>query len=372
MDRRRCVKVLVVSTNGIFRDGITSWMVQYFSVMDKEDLEVHSIAWEGADGQAIADVELAGVTVHVLPPRKRATKAYIHALDRLLSHERFDAIHVCGNSATMALELWLARKNAVDMRIAHVRNTMCSHRVADKLLRPVFYSLVTQRFACGVDAGRYLYASLPFTVIPNGKDPAVWAFDAARRDEVRAALGLAVGQVALGHVGNFNSQKNHGFLLEVFASFRKNHPNAKLFMIGDGSLMDNVRSRAGELGLGDSAVTLGRRTDVPDLLQAMDCMLLPSLFEGLPNVVIEWQYAGLPCVIADTITSECAVTPLVSRMSLDAPASDWAALIEQKLAVAQRERDCHEAAVALNAAGYNVYEGAAMLRRLYLESRTEE
>lgn len=360
-------KILVMSTNGILKDGITSWLVSIFSAMNLEGLEVSTIAFEGAKPSIIEEVEAAGVEVITLPHRQRNAKAYYREYKRLLADRHFDIIHVCCNSAMAAFELVEARKRVVRMRIAHSRNTMCSHRVASFIFNPLFQSSVTDRYACGIDAGKWLFGNRPFTVIPNGKDLAAYAFSPEDREASRMELGLLEGEVAFGHVGGFNEQKNHGKLIEVFAELYRRNPSRRLFLIGEGRLMPEVEEKAGALGLDGAVRFLGRRDDVPRLLNAMDCMVFPSLYEGFPNVVLEWQLNGLPVVMSGAITDECAITPLVSQVALAASPAAWADAAERAMEGRNRVSDSCASREAAKAAGYDISENAAMLRRLYFE-----
>ena len=131
--------------------------------------------------------------------------------------------------------------------------------------------------------------------------------------------------------------------------------------------MREVKEKAMALGVADVVRFLGRRTDVPHLLNAMDCMVLPSLYEGFPNVVLEWQLNGLPVVMSDIVTDECAITSLVSQVSLSAPASEWAEVVEHAMSGRSRADDSAAARKVAKAAGYDIRENAMMLRRLYLE-----
>ena len=93
-------------------------------------------------------------------------------------------------------------------------------------------------------------------------------------------------------------------------------PNAKLLLIGDGPYLFNIKRSVSELRIEDSVFFLGRRNDVPQLLQAMDCFVLPSRFEGLPIVGVEAQAAGVPCIVSDAITRELNINGLVRFVSL--------------------------------------------------------
>ena len=364
------IKVLLVCTGGIKNDGITSWAIQTYGAMDKTGLDLTAVAWEDSPEDAVERVESSGFTVVRLPNRKSHLREYLHSFDELLERG-FDVVHACGSSSLLGIELSLAKRAGAEMRIAHSRNTVCSHRVANSLLRPLLYNASTDFYACGMDAGKWLFGKRGFTVIPNGKDPASFQFNYDKRQKMRKVLGINSGEIAIGHVGRVNEQKNQLFLFDVFESILRFRQGARLFLIGDdGGLMKEVQNKVVEQGLLDRVSFLGRRDDVPDLLNAMDCMSLPSLYEGFPNVVLEWQYNGLPCVISNAVTDECAVTSLVERVPLKKSPDDWAAAIIRKLADSDRANDSARATEALRAAGYDVYENAKILKHLYTQGVT--
>lgn len=360
------MKILVISTNGIIKDGITEWMTSYFRAMDKSGMQIHTVAYEGSDFDAIETVRSAGLEVHALPSRK-STAEYRRALRKLMHEEAFDIVHVCGNSATVAIELSLATAAGTQMRIAHSHNTTCSHPFIDKLLRPAMNNALTDRYACGEAAGKWLFGDRQFTVIPNGKDVDRFRYRHDARARARKSLGLEEGQIAIGHVGMFSEQKNHPFLFEVFRELRDRSDRYLLYLMGDGRARDHLKRMAERLGIGTTTAFLGWRDDVPNLLNAMDCMVFPSLFEGLPNVVVEWQINGLPCILSADITKECAFTPLVRFVPLSESVKSWADAIEASLEDSDRERDCAAAIPAAVEAGYDINHNAAMLRGLYLK-----
>lgn len=361
------IRILCMSTNGILDDGITAWLIATFGAMDLEGLEISTIAFEGLGGEIAPRVEAAGIEIIVLPHRQRNPKAYRKAFKDLLDNRRFDILHVCCNSALAAFELCEAKKRVVRMRIAHSRNTMCSHRVASFFVNPIFQSAVTDRLACGEDAGKWLFGERPFTVVPNGKDLTAYAFSRVDRLNYRDILGYGSDDVVIGHVGRFNEQKNHKKLLEVFASLCERSPEYKLALVGDGVLLDTIKAQAKSLGILDRVNFLGRRDDVPTLLSSFDCMVFPSLYEGFPNVVIEWQLNGLPVVMSDAITHESVITPFVSQVPLNAPADSWAYAVEVGLRGRERTADSRSGLEAAKLGGYDINENAAMLRQLYLQ-----
>ena len=128
----------------------------------------------------------------------------------------------------------------------------------------------------------------------------------------------------MGHIGRFNKQKNHEFLIEVFKALHDKHPNSLLVMVGNGHLRPSIEKKVDQLGLSSCVRFLGIREDISDIMQGMDLFLFPSLFEGLPVVLVEAQAAGLRCIVSDTITSETDVSGRLEFVSLKESPDEWA------------------------------------------------
>jgi len=158
-------------------------------------------------------------------------------------------------------------------------------------------------------------------VFNNAIDCRDYAFSEAIRQKYRKNLCLE-GSFVLGHVGRFNEQKNHKYLIKIFALYSQIIPDAKLLLVGEGPLKDSIKELVAELKLTDKVIFLGQRDDVNNILMAMDVFLLPSLYEGLPVVGIEAQASGLPCIMSETITKEVAIADVYFE-SIDAEPKAW-------------------------------------------------
>lgn len=363
----KIIKILCLSTNGILSDGITSWMKTTFSAMDLSGFEVTTTAFVGCSLDIVESVRQCGINVEIVPNRKSDTFNYMRAIRNLLKTGHYDIVHVCCNSATAAFEIIEAKRCGVAMRIAHSHNTMCTHRFANSLLGPFFQKGITDRFACGVDAGKWLFGSKQFTVIPNGKNLSQFSYSSKAREVVRGELGFSDDEPVFGHVGSFNKQKNHEKLLDIFIELYRRDSHSRLVLVGEGPMLSKIKKKVEHLGIENAVSFLGCRDDVPRLLNAMDCMIFPSLYEGFPNVVLEWQLNGLPVVMSDSITNECAITPFVFQIALDATASVWADSAESVLVTRNRAEDSISAQLAARSSGYDISEIAEKLRSLYLE-----
>ena len=251
-------------------------------------------------------------------------------------------------------------------RIAHSHNTQCEQVQADKWLRPLFYLLYTDAFACGEDAGKWLFGTRSFIVLNNGRNLEKFAFDPHLREKMRLRYKID-SELAFGHVGGFNPQKNHKFVLDVFRAIIQEEPNAKCFFIGTGPLKNVIEKQSTDLK--DNIIFVGNTDEVPAYLDMMDGMILPSLFEGLPLVAIEWQINGLPCILSDTITLQCAVTDELKFMSLDVSPYQWARriIIDAKKNAAVRAEKSAESKEMVKRAGFDISENVKLLEKAYTE-----
>jgi glycosyltransferase involved in cell wall biosynthesis len=143
---------------------------------------------------------------------------------------------------------------------------------------------------------------------------------------LRRELCIPAGVTVVGHVGRFEAQKNHTFLLRVAAEYLKWAPETVFLLVGDGPLRNDIEGEARELGIAGQICFAGVRKDVPALMRGvMDVFVLPSLFEGLPLVLLETQAAGLPCLLSDNIAEESDLVPiLIHREPLASSAACWA------------------------------------------------
>lgn len=222
-----------------------------------------------------------------------------------------------------------------------------SHNINGNLSgKEILYRLLSQRvrnvadffFACSKPAGQDRFGSkTEFQVLNNAIDTQQYIFSKSVRDEVRKELGLT-DEFVVGHIGRFSGQKNHDFLIDIFAQLKKKKENAKLLLVGGGTEAENVKNKVSNLGLKESVIFTGVRSDVNRLLQAMDIFVFPSLFEGLPVTMVEAQAAGLPCVISDKVPDECIITDgLVTVKSLSDSAEEWAEHILNRESTVRRD-----------------------------------
>ena len=262
-----------------------------------------------------------------------------------------------------SLYLPAAKRNGLKT-IIHSHSTSNGSGLSSLVKMALQYPLRYQAdvlMSCTREAGVWLYGERAcrgenFYILKNGVDTAGFAFNEETRRRYRKELG-AENKLVVGHVGRFHEAKNHVFLLDCFAALRNLRPDSLLLLAGDGELRPEIERRISELGLKNHVLLLGNRSDVAELMWAMDVLAFPSKWEGLPVTVMEAQAAGLPCLISDRISVEVDISPLVRRLSIEDPGL-WAAELAKPLP----RRDVRENIVC---AGYDINDSADRLSRLY-------
>ena len=261
-----------------------------------------------------------------------------------------------------------AKKAGVPVRIAHSHIAQKNNGIkgyVKNILNKGFGRYATDKFACSEAAGEFVFGkNSKYMILNNAIDTEKFRYDENIRRDVRRELSISENQFVIGHVGRFNVQKNHEFLIDIFAEIRKKDPSAVLLLIGEGDLQERIKNKIDTLKLSKYVQFLGVRRDINRLYQAMDMFLMPSLFEGLPVSGIEAQAAGLKCIFSNTVTRQTAITKNVEFISLNTDASMWADAVFKWKNAYVREDTSKD----IIHAGYDIREQALKLQNFYLEA----
>lgn len=347
------------------RGGLETMLMNYYRHIDREKIQFDFLVHR--DFQSDYDKEilsLGGKIYHIsrLIPWSEKYKKELRRFFK--SHPEYKVVHVHQDClSSVALEC--AKECGVPVRIAHSHNSGQDKNL--KYLIKKYYMKkipvsATDYFACGKMAGDWMFGGQRYHVLKNAIDCRKYVYSSEIREKVRKEYGIK-DEVIVGHVGRFNPQKNHKFVIDIFSEIVKIKSDTKLLLIGDGDDREEIEERVKRLGLSENVIFAGVRSDVNELLQAMDVFLFPSLYEGLPVTMIEAQASGIPCVISDTVSQECVITKgLVDIKSLSDTSKAWA---QQVLKSAKKMRnDCTE---EIRQAGYDVETEVKYLEKYYWE-----
>lgn len=295
---------------------------------------------------------------------------YRKSWKKLLSdHPEWQIVHGHMRS-TAAIYLSEAKKQG-RYTIAHSHNTSSGkglQNIVKNALQKGIKKNADYYMACSEAAGKWLFGEeitkgKNYTILKNAIDTSKFEYDENIRKKVRNNLKIE-DRIVLGHIGSFLSeQKNQSFLLQIYKEVKAIEPNSILVMVGDGPLRKNIEKQAEELGLSNDVIFTGVRSDVNELIQAMDVFVFPSFFEGLPVTLVEVQTSGLPCVISDRVPVETIITKdLVTVKSLETSSKEWAKHIISRLNEPRLSR-----IEEVKEHGYDIVETAKWLDSFYIQ-----
>lgn len=295
--------------------GISSIVKNLIMSNDSDVVHQDVMSFTYDQGEAfISELNSIGAKTYLMPrPRKNGFICFCKYVKSVLREGQYDVVHCHSDGWRAAIFCALAKSEHVPTFCIHAHRTSngSGRIISNKLYIRMeqFFSrcCADVRFTCGQEAAKFIYGTTDGSIlIPNGIDPARCR-KAAEIDieSYRRAIGVEDHEQFLIQIGRLVVQKNISFSLNLAWALKQCGLPFKLVLVGAGPLEEEIRTKIAEMNLNDQILLLGRRNDVYELMTCADVMILPSLWEGLPTVAVEAQAMGLPCVIADTVTTEC-------------------------------------------------------------------
>ncbi len=317
--------------------GVEAVVMNYYRYIDKSKIQFDFICDEDSTNIPYEEIEKLGGKVILIPPYQKLFR-YHKELKRILKEGNYKIVHSHINTLSV-FSLFAAKCAKVPVRIAHSHSTTNKKEkkknLMKQVLKPFSKLFATDYMCCSELAGRWLFGDKLYDekkiyLLNNAIDLHKFEYNEKIREEVRKELNIDEKTFVMGHIGRFVEQKNHNFLIEIFAELYKEKPNSVLMLVGQGPLQDDMKEKVEQLELSNNVMFLGQRNDAARLYQAIDVFVLPSLYEGLPVVGVEAQAAGLLCVLSDDMTKETKVLDTTVFNTLNQSASEWAKTILTK------------------------------------------
>lgn len=356
--------LIVITTSFVPYGGLTTVMMNYYRAINKDGLRIDFASTNEPETSLLDELKKNRSRYFCLGERKKNLLGYTRDLNRLLTREKYDVVHINGNSATMTFELAVAKLNRVKTRIAHNHTSVCDYQRLHKWLHPIFLRLYTDAIACSDKAGQWIFIKNKYLILNNGINTERFRYREEFRKKIRKAYGISEDSLLLGHVGKIYKPKNHQFLIEIFEEFHKNHQDSKLIIVGDGEMRQQIEAKVENVGLMQDVIFVGMQSRVEEFLSAMDVFVFPSLWEGMPLSVIEAQAAGLTCLISDGIDSAVNVTDKVNRLSIVDGVALWVEAINA-IQLPDRTKQSAENIDKIKRAKYDTLLMASDLEKLY-------
>lgn len=335
MEEKKKIRVLQIVPN-MRSAGIENFIMNIYRNIDLDKVQFDFLVHNEEKKDFDDEIEKMGGKIYRLSYKddKNIFK-YIHDLDTFFKeHKEYEIVHGQMQSM-MPLYLYKAKKNGVPVRIAHAHNSHYEKSMKGIVLH-IFSRFsgkyATDLWACSKTAGAYLFGKREFNIIHNAIDMDKFQYREDVRNRIREKEGLT-DKMVVGHIGRFELQKNHEFLIDIFYEIQKLIPNAVLLCFGCGDRRPLIEEKVKKLNIEDKVFFKGVVSNTEEYYQAMDCFLLPSKYEGLPLVGVEAQISGLPCFFSSTITRELELSKNAHFIDLDLSPLDWAKFIVENYKV---------------------------------------
>lgn len=356
--------------------GLTNSIMNFYRHIDTDLVQFDFVYYTDADSEIVNEIEHKGGRVYHFHVPGLSLKFVKERNTFFKQHQgEYDAIH---GSALFAVAFYgkVAKKNGIQHIIAHAHSTVYGDNILSRL-RNFFIirktrKVATNFIACSIESGLFLFGKngIPnndFLVIHNAIECEQYRFSMKKRELIRSELRLQDGEFALCHVGGFKAVKNHAFIVDVFSSYVKIFPNAKLFLVGGevGSIQPitkKIKKLVHDLNIDNNVFFVGTRKDINLFLCGMDGFLFPSLYEGLPTSLIEAQASGLDCIVSDVITKEVDIG-LCHFNSLNQDKAIWCDAISNYCNNKRNRSYCCDKA---EESGFDIFNEAKKLQEFYL------
>ena len=310
--------------------GVEAVVMNYYRHIDKSKIQFDFICDEDSTNIPYEEIEKLGGKVILVPPYQKLFR-YHKELKRVLKEGNYKIVHSHINTLSV-FSLFAAKCAKVPVRIAHSHSTTNKKEkkknLMKQVLKPFSKLFATDYMCCSELAGRWLFGDKLYNegkiyLLNNAIDLQKFEYNEKIREEVRKELNIGEETFVMGYIGRFVETKNHKFLIEIFHEIYKEQPDSKLILAGQGPLQEEIKAKVEALGLSKSILFLGQRNDADRLYQAIDVLVLPSLYEGLPVVGVEAQAAGVLCVFSDQVTKEVKVLDTTIFQSIDKSPKVW-------------------------------------------------
>lgn len=324
------IRVLHVLDKININSGVSAVVMNYYMNIDRTKIQFDFLVHEAIEEELLNNIISMGAKVYYMP--SYSIKSMIHYsrdFKKVMMNTNYNIIH-CHVPHEAFFCLKNAKKIGINQRIVHSHNSVGSdilvNRIRNFFLTKIGLLYSNNFFACSKSAADYTFgrnsrARGKCIYILNAINVDTFKFDLGSRGKLRNEFNID-DKVVIGHIGRFSKQKNHLFLLDIFKKWKEEVPESVLVLIGTGELENVIKKTVYEYQLENSVLFLENRKDISQILCMMDIFVLPSLYEGLPVVLVEAQVSGLPCVISETITNEVVIGD-VSYVSINDGVQNW-------------------------------------------------
>lgn len=366
------MKRLLCITANMNAGGAETFLMKVYRNLDRDIFQMDFCVTNKENKYEDEIVKLGG-RIYVIPPKSKNPIKSFYSIIKLVKKEQYKYVIRVNEHSLSTIDLIAAKLGGASCLAMRSSNSASDSKLSTVLHKMFMFlpKLVPNvKIAPSKLAAEYTFgkkeAESKVHIINNGLDIDDFSFNELSRKEIRNQLGID-DELVIGHVGRFNAQKNHSYLLDVFSEIAKRNNEAILLLVGEGILENEIKQKAIELGIIHRCIFTGVRSDVNKLLCAMDVFVFPSLYEGMPNTVIEAQTSGLKCFVSDSITKEANVNGMVTFLPIDSNPAIWSdQILNSKL---DYDRLC--SAEYMISSGYSISDTATKFSELIFNNTND-
>ena len=364
------IKILYVLGNALDYGGTSTFVMNYYRELHGNEIHIDFLIYGYTKG--IYDYELKEKGSHIfhVPIRSKNPIKHHQEIKKLFNQNSFDIIH-SHVDAMNGYVLSIAKKAHIKIRISHAHNTnhLSNHPVKRFLLnhyKRKINQVATHFLTCSLEAGNFMYPKVKkeqIFIINNAFHLKRFTFQKSSRQEVRSMLSIEDDTIVIGHIGRFDYQKNHRFLIPLMSHFKQKEMNVRLICIGQGHLKNEFIKSVNDHQLEHCITVLDPVKNIEAYYSAFDTSILPSLFEGFGYTVIEAQYNGLYTICSKHVPVETNITINNVYLDLNDAMDTWIDAIIQAAKMRQKqsidETLFHQ---------HDIKAASTELKKLYLKS----
>ena len=312
-------KILIGYITHGLGSGINKYIDLFANSIKQEDLQIDFLTRD--NNQDIHDyVKSNGFNNLYVISRNRRPIKQLHEMIKIIKENQYDIAYFNISEAFNCIGIIAAKMCGVKKIVIHSHSSGtedCNFlkrnlkTFVNFLFKPIITLCGNEFLACSKNAAQWIYTKSiikheDYKIVYNSVDYDKFKANPEARKKIRNQLKLE-DKFVIGHVGRFSYAKNHLFLLDILKKVFDEKSNAVAILIGEGELEEKIKAYANKLNIIDKIIFLNSVPNVNDYLQSFDIFLLPSKFEGLPIVGIEGQFANLPCLFSDKISSDVII-----------------------------------------------------------------
>lgn len=360
------IRILQVVTS-MNAGGIETMLMNYYRNIDRSKVQFDFLVHRKEKGIYDDQIKKLGGKIYYFG---RFSNIFIYnkRVKNFLLESNYKIIHSHINQYSF-FPLKIAKNNQIPVRISHSHQYLTSNTSIKFMKKLLIYfcryrlqNQFTHAFACSSQAGEWLFnRNKLFKVINNSIETKEYIYNREKAEKVIREFDLQ-DRLVISHIGNFSTTKNYPFILNVFMEVLKKKKDAVLMLIGANQNNPEIEKMVEKMGMENSVIFTGVRSDIPELLQISNVFLFPSISEGLPVSLIEAQAAGVPCIISDTITREVKITDLVEFESLKSSPQVWG----DKILMYANKNEKPNTSQSIVLAGYDINDNAKQLIDFYI------